>query len=521
MNWIALAVFVFFFALIAVLGFYASNWRRGDLKALDEWGLGGRRFGTLVTWFLLGGDLYTAYTFLAVPALAFGLGAIGFFILPVGVINYIFVFCVYPALWAVCKRRGHITAADFIKDRFDSRFLSLIMAGTGILATMPYIALQLIGIQMVVGALGFPMQGFWSEVPLFTAFLILAAFTYTSGLRGPAMISIVKDVLMYVTVICAVIYIPLQLGGYGGVFGAVPADKLLLKPPSEESMNQFSLYATMAIGSGIAVFLYPHATTALLSASSANTIRKNMVLLPIYAVVMGLMVIMGYMALASEVKAMPEYADYFAQYGVNFAVPAMLMHFFPDWMLGLAFAAIAVSALVPSSIMSIAAANLFTRNIYKNYLHRQCTAERETHIAKLTSLVVKAGALVFVILLPLEYAAQMALLGGIWIIQTTPGIVFGLFTRWVERRGLLLGWLVGVGSGTWMMTTTSFTSSAFTLHIGSYTIPGYAAVYSLVLNLLVTVLVSGLLSLNKGSLNAVRRSASEALEMPMNMEGKS
>jgi SSS family solute:Na+ symporter len=520
MNWTALAVFIFFFVLIAVLGYVATHWRKGDLTELHEWGLGGRRFGTIVTWFLLGGDLYTAYTFLAVPALAFGLGAIGFFILPVGVLNYIFVFCVFPALWTVCKRRGHITAADFIRDRFDSRFLSLVMALTGILSTLPYIALQLIGIQMVVGALGFPMQGFWSEVPLFVAFLILAVFTYTSGLRGPAMISIVKDALMYITVIAAVIYIPLQLGGYGEVFGAVPLNKLLLTPPDAGSMNQFSLYATMAIGSGIAVFLYPHATTALLSAASADTIRRNMVLLPIYALVMGLMVTMGYMALASQVRDMPEYAEYFQHYGVNFAIPAMLMHFFPSWMLGLAFSAIAISALVPSSIMSIAAANLFTRNVYRNYLHRECEPAREAHVAKLTSLVVKAGALVFVILLPLEYAAQMALLAGVWIIQTSPGLVFGLFTRWVERRGILFGWVVGVASGTWMMTSTHFTSSAFTLHVGDYLIPGYAAVYSLVLNLVVTLLVSGLMALNRKRLHAARAVAANALEMPVGFESK-
>jgi SSS family solute:Na+ symporter len=520
MNWVALLVFLFFFILIATIGFLATHWRKGDLTQLHEWGLGGRRFGTWITWFLLGGDLYTAYTFLAVPALAFGLGAIGFFILPVGVMNYIFVFCVFPALWTVCKRRGHVTAADFIQDRFDSRFLSLVMALTGILSTLPYIALQLIGIQMVVGALGFPMQGFWSEVPLIVAFLILAIFTYTSGLRGPAMISIVKDVLMYITVIAAVVYIPMQLGGYGEVFGAVPVSKLLLTPPSAESMNQFSLYATTAIGSGIAVFLYPHATTALLSASSANTIRRNMVLLPIYAIVMGLMVTMGYMALASQVRAMPEYAQYFDHYGVNFAIPAMLMHFFPSWMLGLAFAAIAISALVPSSIMSIAAANLFTRNVYRNYLHRECDPARESHVAKLFSLVVKAGALIFVILLPLEYAAQMALLAGIWIIQTSPGLVFGLFTRWVEWRGVLVGWLVGAASGTWMMTTSSFTSSAFTLHIGDYMIPGYAAVYSLVLNVVATLLVSGLMSFDKRRLHAARNVAAQALGMPVGMENK-
>lgn len=520
MSWVTLGVFLFFFSVIGILGFGATRWRKGDMNALEEWGLGGRRFGTWITWFLLGGDLYTAYTFLAVPALAFGLGAIGFFILPVNILNCVFIFCVYPVLWTVCKRRGHVTAADFIHERFDSRFLSLVMALTGIISTLPYIALQLIGIQMVVGALGFPMQGFWSEVPLVVAFLILAIFTYTSGLRGPAMISIVKDVLMYITVIAAVVYIPMQLGGYEQVFGAVPATKLLLTPPSAHSMNQFSLYATMALGSGIAVVLYPHSTTALLSASSANTIRRNMFLQPIYGVVMGLMVTMGYMALASGVRDLPEYAEYFQQYGVNFAIPAMLMHYFPAWMLGLAFAAIAISALVPSSIMSIAAANLFTRNVYRNYLHRQCDPARESQVAKVTSLFVKAGALVFVIVLPLEYAAQMALLAGIWIIQTSPGIVLGLFTRWVEWRGILVGWVVGAASGTWMMTTNAFTSSAFTLHVGEYTILGYAAVYSLVLNVVVTLVISGLVSLDKKRLHASRRAAEQMLEVPVGMENK-
>src|SRR5437868_4053537 len=178
-NWVALIVFIFFFLLVTVLGFVAARWRRGDLDLLNEWGLAGRRFGTVVTWFLLGGDLYTAYTFIAVPALLFATGATGFFAVPYTIVVYPFVFVVMPRLWSVARRHGYITPADFVRGRYDSQALALAVAVTGILATMPYIALQLIGIQVVIAAMGVTGTGLAGDLPLIIAFLILAAYTYT------------------------------------------------------------------------------------------------------------------------------------------------------------------------------------------------------------------------------------------------------------------------------------------------------------------------------------------------------
>src|SRR3954453_6049168 len=177
---VALIVFGLLFGLVTVLGFIAARWRRGDLGTLDEWGLGGRKFGTVVTWFLLGGDLYTAYTFVAVPALVFGVGAQGFFALPYTIIVYPLVFALVPRFWSVCTANGYVTPADFVRGRYGSQPLALVVALTGILATMPYIALQLVGIQVVLGAMG--INGDW---PLVIAFAILAAYTSQSGLRAP------------------------------------------------------------------------------------------------------------------------------------------------------------------------------------------------------------------------------------------------------------------------------------------------------------------------------------------------
>src|SRR5215208_2788403 len=150
----ALVVFCALFALITVMGFVAARWRRGDLKVLHEWGLGGKRFGTIVTWFLLGGDIYTAYTFIAVPALMFGAGAAGFFALPYTIIVYPLAFVFVARLWSVAAARGYITPADFVKGRYGSRSLATSVAFTGVLATMPYIALQLVGLQVVIAAMG-------------------------------------------------------------------------------------------------------------------------------------------------------------------------------------------------------------------------------------------------------------------------------------------------------------------------------------------------------------------------------
>ena len=491
----ATIIFVALFLFVTGLGFVAARWRKADLNLLHEWGLGGRRFGTMVTWFLLGGDLYTAYAFIALPALVFGAGAMGFFVIPYAVIIYPILYLVFPRLWAVTQERGHITAADFVRDRFGSRLLALAVAATGIVATMPYIAVQLIGMEVVIGALGFSMQGFFGHLPLIIAFIVLASFTYTSGLRAPALIAIVKDLLIFVTIFAAVVVIPAQLGGYRAIFASVPQEKLMLAAPSDNSLGAYSAYATLALGSALALFLYPHAMTGVLSASSGSVIRRNAAMLSAYSFLVGLIALLGYMAIASGVDKNPAYAAGFAQFGPNFAVPALFLASFPSWFVGIAFAAIAIGALVPAAIMSIACANLYTRNLYKEFWRPDCTEADEARVAKFVSLVVKIGAVVFILAIPQAYAIQLQLLGGIWIIQLLPPVLLGLYTRSFNAQALLAGWAAGIAIGTYMAGTQGFTSSVYPLTVFGFTVPGYAALYSLLINLLVVVLLAPLFDL--------------------------
>ncbi|WP_030929030.1 monocarboxylate uptake permease MctP [Streptomyces sp. NRRL S-646] len=492
-NGVALGVFIFFFLAVTVMGFLAARWRKAENEqSLDEWGLGGRSFGTWITWFLLGGDLYTAYTFVAVPAAIYAAGAAGFFAVPYTILVYPLIFTFLPRLWSVSHRHGYVTTSDFVRGRFGSKGLSLAVAVTGILATMPYIALQLVGIQAVLDVMGVGGSAnsnwFVKDLPLLIAFGVLAAYTYSSGLRAPALIAFVKDALIYIVIAVAIIYIPTKLGGFDEIFSkaagkytAAGAGGLV---PAEA--NQWT-YATLALGSALALFMYPHSITATLSSKSRDVIRRNTTILPLYSLMLGLLALLGFMAIAAGVKVA----------NGQLAIPQLFENMFPSWFAGVAFAAIGIGALVPAAIMSIAAANLFTRNIYKDFIKPDATPEQETKVSKLVSLLVKVGALVFVLTMDKTVAINFQLLGGIWILQTFPALVGGLFTRWFHRWALLAGWAVGMVYGTVAAYGVASPTNPGQKHFGGSNaeIPGigqigYIGLTSFVLNVLVTVVLT-------------------------------
>ena len=499
-DYVALTIVLVLFAFVTVVGFVAARWRRAaSLASLDEWGLGGRGFGTFVTWFLLGGDLYTAYTFVAVPAAMYATGAVsGFFAVPYTIIVYPIIFVFMPRLWSVSHRHGYVTPADFVEGRFGSRGLGLAVAVTGLLATMPYIALQLVGIQAVLEVMGIggAENVILRDLPLFVAFAVLAAYTYSSGLRAPALIAFVKDFLIYLVIIVAVIYIAVEIG-FGTMFDAAEQKMAATNPntgaPTGSFIpppSQYFAYASLALGSAMALFMYPHSITAVLSSGSRNVIRRNAAILPAYSLVLGLLALIGFAAIAAGTK--PIGLD--GKPNAQLVVPQFFEDSFPSWFAGIAFAAIAIGALVPAAIMSIAAANLFTRNIYRAYLERTASPAREAAVSKVVSLVVKLGALAFVLTLDRQNAINFQLLGGIWILQTFPALVFGLFTRWFHRYALLAGWAVGMLYGT---ISAYQQSSPITRHFGRSLdeVPfvgdlGYIALTAFVLNLITAAVLT-------------------------------
>lgn len=509
LHWTELIVFALLFGVVTVMGFVAAKWKAGDtLEHLDEWGLGGRKFGSWITWFLIGGDLYTAYTFVAVPALMFSAGAAGFFALPYTVIVYPIVFMPLLRMWSVSRVHGYVTPADFVRGRYGSPLLALLIAITGIVATMPYIALQLVGLEAVLRTLGFNGSGFLGHLPLLIAFVVLAVYTYQSGLRAPALIAFVKDILIYVVIVVAVIYLPIKLGGWSEIFSSAD-EKFKATPAAGDGLllngNNQLQYATLALGSALALFLYPHSITGVLASRGRKVIKRNMSALPAYSLVLGLLALLGYMAISAGTKPITNQAT--GRPDTNTIVPVLFEQQFPSWFAGIAFAAIGIGALVPAAIMSIAAANLWTRNVYKEFMHKDATPAQEAKQAKLASLVVKFGAVAFILFIDPQFSIDLQLIGGVMILQTLPAVAIALYTRWFHMRGLIAGWTVGMAWGMWLLYNipsadgkrAHFGSSALKLNdlgfFGWHPFAGnnlmiYAGILALAANLIVAVVVT-------------------------------
>ncbi len=493
MTTIGLATIIPFlglFALFIVLGFYGKYWRRGNLNDIHEWSLAGRKLGTTLVFFLLGADIYTAYTFVAIPSGVFAKGSLYFFAIPYVALAFGVALVTMPRLWALSKEKGYITASDFIKDKFGSKTLAVLVAITGIVSLLPYIALQIVGMQsvLIVMLSGITNSHTVQEISLLVAFVILAAFTYTSGLRGATLTAILKDILIWITVVAVIIVVPLSIGGFGTAFRDV-------KPSYVTVPNSLVTgYATLILGSALALYLYPHAINGVLSSESVHKLRRSTALLPLYGIGLAIMALMGIL-----VYAVPPAMNFLSHFPESsrgiLVVPSLILYSMPPWFTGIALLGIFIGGLVPAAIMAMSQANLLTRNIIKE-IRPNTSASSEIRITKISSTVFKFVALGFVFTIPATYAISLQLLGGILIIQILPAVFFGLYIKSLRKEALIPGLLVGIFSGTFMVEYTNhfgaLTSSLFNIPIfGSL----YIAVVALTFNL--TISFGGSIIMNR------------------------
>ncbi|BDB98172.1 sodium:solute symporter family protein [Saccharolobus caldissimus] len=491
---ISVALFIILFVIFVYLGFYGSRWRKGDLSKLPEWALAGRRLGPYLMWFLLTADLYTAYTFIAVPSLVLASGPIGFFAAFYSAITPFIALLFMPRLWAISRNRGYVTAADFVKDRFNNRILAGLVAITGVVAELPYIALQIVGMQaalfILLLGLGVSNIRLASDLSLLVSFIILAAFVFTSGLRGAALTAVYKDAIILGTVITIAIYVPLAFGGFAAAFHNAQSlstqinlalnniKKPIFYNYLPTTLATQTAYISLAIGSAFALYLYPHAVNGSVSSNSKQSLKISLALQPLYSIILAIIALFGILV----------YADVNV---VNFitkaksgaiAVPALIGFTMPDWFVGIALLGIFIGGLVPAAIMAIGAANLLTRNIIKEFKPNM-SEKTESTLAKWISTAFKFIALALVFTTPSTYAIQLQLLGGIIVLQTLPSVFLGLYTHKLNGYSLIAGWVGGIFSGIYLTLLANhfgpLKTSSFITPLG----PMYIGVLSTLINL--------------------------------------
>jgi solute:Na+ symporter, SSS family len=436
-NLLALMVTVIIILAVVTIGFLAGR-DKSTRSSVEEWSVGGRRLGGLFVWFLVGADIYTAYTFLGLTSQAFTSGSLAFFATPYVVLAYPLAYFFLPKIWKVAKVHNMMTLADYVRERFDSKLLSFLVAITGVIMLIPYIDLQLSGILDTMRVAG---TGYINvEVLVIASFLLVAFYTFFSGIKAPTYTAIVKDILVWIVMLFLVISIPIiHFGSWGSMIHQVAVqhpEMLTIPTGGKKGIPWFS---TAALISALALFMWPHTATGVFSSKSGEILRKNAIILPFYNIVLMLVTFLGIAAF----MVVP--------HGTNprLAFLIMIHQTYGGLGQGFAYATIALASLVPCSIMAIGASNLFANNIYKDFINPNASPLKQTTITRLMVFVVIGLALFFGLMFPTALIS-LQLMGVSGIVQIFPAVVFSLFLRNISKESVLVGFLAGMATVVYM-----------------------------------------------------------------------
>jgi solute:Na+ symporter, SSS family len=432
-NLTALIVTSIIVLTVVLIGFLAGR-NKEARSSVEEWSVGGRRLGSLFVWFLIGADVYTAYTFLGLTSSAYKGGSIAFFATPYVVLAYPLAYFYLPKLWKVAKVHKFTTLADYIKGRFDSKLMSLLIAINGVLMLIPYIDLQLSGIQDTLKVAG---SGYINVTfVVIVSFLLVAFYTFFSGIKAPTYTAIIKDIMVWVVMLFLVVSLPiLHFGSWGNMIQTTveKAPKMMTLPTT--GPKGILWFSTAALISALALFMWPHTVTGTFSSKSAESLRKNAIVLPFYNIVLMLVTFLGITAYL----VVPKGTD------PRFAFLALIHMSYGGVVQGLAYSTIALASLVPCSIMAIGASNLFANNIYRDFINPNASGARLTIITRCMVFVVIGLALLFGLIFPTALVS-LQLMGVSGIVQIFPAVVFSLYWRNLSREAALSGFLAGMAT---------------------------------------------------------------------------
>jgi len=481
------SVFVVLFAVFVILGFYGARFRKGNLDQLWDWALAGRKLGAILTFFLQGADWYTAYSILAIPSSVYIAGAYGFFGVAYQAMVFTFAMIFVPKLWQRAKERGYVTASDFVKDKFGGRALPVFIALIGIFALIPYIALQITGLQAVLASmlLGTVTSAQVEEISLVIAFLILAGFTYTSGLRGATLGAVMKDILVWIALISVIVVTISAVGGFSSGMQGLPSKYFTMNP------SLAAAFSTSMLGVVVSAYLWPHNVNAAFGAQSAKKLRTGFSLAVLYAIPLALGDMLG--ILVNKVPAAVNFLSNFpaASRGI-YVIPSLVITQLPPWLAGLSLVGIFIGGLVPAAVMAIAQGNLIARNVIKEF-RPNISEKGEATIAKWASAIFKFVALAVVFTIPATYALQFYLVGAIIIIQILPAVFLSLYTDWFKKEAIFTGTAISIIAGLYMVLQANhfgkITTTLYPTPLGSM----YIGIIVLALNLVITSVLSAVI----------------------------
>jgi len=400
---------------------------------LEEWAVGGRNFGRWLNWFILAGEIYTAFAFLGASGWAYSKGGPTFYILGYGALAYIVGYYVLPTISPIGRKHGLMTQPDLIEHLYKSKNLSILTAVIGVAFLLPYLQLQLTGLGLIIETCSY---GQLTRVPaMLIAFGLVAAFVYLSGLKGVASTAVLKDLLLMIAVVFFGLYLPIHyFGSMGGMFTAIETAKpgFLALPGGTKNLDVSWVMSTLVVTS-LGFYMWPHFATNSFSARNPDVLRHNAVYLPLYQICLLFPMLVGFAALlllATPLKT------------PDMAFMVVVRQLFPGWALGLVGGAGALACMIPAADLLLSTSMLFTRNIYSKTIGKNTDPDNLIKVARISLLALTTIALCLAIFLP-NMLVNLLLTGYSGVTQFFPMIVLGLYWKRSTRLGAYAGLLVG------------------------------------------------------------------------------
>ncbi len=428
----ALDIIVVTIAAVLCLGLLA---RRGKDMNLEQWSVGGRGFGTILVFVLMAGEIYTTFTFLGGSGFAYGHGAPVFYILSYGCLAYIISYWMLPPIWRYAKQHRLIAQPDFFAHKYDSPALGILVALVGIVALIPYLVLQLKGLGIIVDAAAYgaisPTLAIWIGAGVVTVYVMV------SGVHGSAWTAVLKDTLILAVVLFLGIYLPIHYyGGYAPMFNAIDAAKpgFLALPAKGESVAWFD---STVLLTALGFYMWPHSFGSLFTAKEERAFRRNAVMMPVYQLILLFVFFVGFAAIL-KVPGLkgPE---------IDLSLLRLSVQTFDPWFVGVIGAAGVLTALVPGSMILIAAATLLANNIFRA-VRPQASDATVSLVAKSLVPVVALVSVIFTLQGGTTIVALL-LMGYAFVTQLFPTLIASLLPRNpVTRQGAIAGICVGVAT---------------------------------------------------------------------------
>lgn len=471
-------------SLLLVFGITAAIFVVGTLErkrpqvSFEQWALGGRRFGALLVFVLMAGEIYTTFTFLGASGFAYGKGGAVFYILTYTCLGFVLSFWLLPPIWRFANKERLVTQPDFFERKYNSPGLGILVTFVGLVALIPYLILQLRGLGIIAETVSGGTIPNW--IAVIGGAAIMALYVIASGMRGSAWAAAVKDSTTWIVCAFLGIYLPYHYyGGIGPMFDQIETVRpgFLSLPDNGETIIWYC--STVAL-SALGLYMWPHTFSSVFTSRTEGAFKRNAVFMPLYALVMLFAMLVGFAAVL-QVPGL--------QGGeIDLALLKLSLKTFDPWFVGVIGAAGVLTALVPGSTIVIAGSTLISANILRR-IAPSLPEAKVTTAARLSVVAISVVAVYFT-LIGGDSIVSVLIMGYSIVTQLFPALFASLLSKNpLTKEGAAAGIIVGVGA-VGIVVTTGLTISSFFPDAPMAIKQINTGFIALTLNILVAALVS-------------------------------